>query len=199
MIEDENGKMSLGYQYETQGDSVGEPDGYDPTSDQVIGRYVSKRIPLIGIFVIFFQSGPGIVTVLALLYCLLMIDSITKKIDKAQNKRVEKLAVALDFTSEKNAKGFDAKYSETIYYKGFAYHFNEDGFISKEQIEEGPYLEVPDDSMIKVVEDEQTKEVISETVYSTKDEVETTSENKNNEVEATSENHIENEKGEDNA
>ena len=194
---DKDGKVV--YQYETRGDSVGESDGYNPTSDQVIGRYVSKRIPLIGIFVIFFQSGPGIVTVLALLYCLLMIDSITKKIDKAQNKRVEKLAVALDFTSEKNAKGFDAKYSETIYYKGFAYHFNEDGFISKEEVEEGPYLEVSDDSMIKVVEDEQTKEVISEIVYSTKDEVETTSNNKKEEVETTSENQTEKEKGEDNA
>ena len=183
----------------TQGDAVESPDGYNPKYDQVVGRYITKRIPLIGIFVIFFQSGPGIVTVLALLYCLLMIDSITKKIDKAQNKRVEKLAVALDFTSEKNAKGFDAKYSETIYYKGFAYHFNEDGFISKEEVEEGPYLEVSDDSMIKVVEDEQTKEVISETVYSTKDEVETTSNNKKEEVETTSENQTEKEKGEDNA
>lgn len=184
----------------TQGDAVGKPDGYNPKFEDVIGVYVSKRIPLIGIFVIFFQSPAGIVTVLSLLYCLLMIDTITKKIDKAQNKRVEKLAEALDFKGEKNAKAFDAKYSETIYYKGFAYHFNEDGFIDKESIEEGPYLEKSEDAIIKVVEDEATKEIVSEVVFPTTDEVSITSDkNKKEEVLETSEENNENEKGEDNA
>lgn len=174
--------------FETQGDAVGKPDGYNPSFDQVVGRYVTKRIPLIGIFVIFFQSPAGIVTVLALLYCLLMIDSVTKKIDKAQNKRVEKLGEALDFKEEKNAQAFNAKYSETIYYKGFAYHFNEEGFLYKESIEDGPYLEKSEDAIIKVVEDEATKEIVSEVVFSTTEEVvDTSEENK------------ENEKGEDNA
>lgn len=184
--------------FTTQGDAVGKADGYNPSYDQVIGRYVSKRIPLIGIFVIFFQSPAGIVTVLALLYCMLMIDSITKKIDKAQIKRVEKLSAALDFSGEKNAKAFDAKYSETIYYKGFAYHFNEDGFIDKESIEDGPYLEKSEDAIIKVVEDEATKEIVSEVVYSTNDEVCKTSENKKEEVLETSEEKDKNVKGEEN-
>ena len=178
----------LSKSFVTQGDAVGKPDGYNPTYDQVIGKYVAKRIPLIGIFVIFFQSPAGIVTVLSLLYCLLMIDSITKKIDKAQNKRVEKLGEVLDFKEEKNAKSFNAKYSETIYYKGFAYHFNDEGFVDKEEIEEGPYLDKSEDSIIKVVEDETTKEIVSEVIISTTDEVEQISEEKN-----------ENLKGEDNA
>jgi hypothetical protein len=117
-----------------------------------------------------------------------MIDSITKKIDKAQNKRVEKLGEVLDFKEEKNAKSFNAKYSETIYYKGFAYHFNDEGFVDKEEIEEGPYLDKSEDAIIKVVEDETTKEIVSEVVISTTEEVKDTSEEIN-----------ENSKGEDNA
>lgn len=160
-------EVKFGY-FVTQGDAVGKSDGYEPTHEQVLGRYVSKRIPLIGIFVIFFQSPAGIITVLSLLYCLLMIDSITKRIDKAQNKRVEQLAVALDFKDEKDAKLFDAKYSETIYYKGFAYHFNEDGFLSKEEILDGPYVDKSEDTIIKVVENDE-KTVVSEVVITTEE------------------------------
>ena len=163
----------------TQGDAVGKDDGYEPKYEDVLGRYVGKRIPLIGIFVVFFQSAPGIVTVLSLLYCLLMIDSITKKIDKAQIKRVDKLAEALDYTEEKDSKSFDAKYSETIYYKGFAYHFDEDGFLSKEEIDKGPYLERSEDAIIKVVEDQSTSEVGSEVVISPNED--TTSKNQKDE------------------
>lgn len=179
----------LGGGFVTRGDAVGKDDGFNPKYEDVLGKYVSKRIPLIGIFVIFFQSPAGIVTVFSLLYCMIMIDTITKKIDKAQNKRVEKLAAALDYKDEKNAKSFDAKYLETIYYKGVAYHFNEDGFLDKEDIEDENYLEKSEDAIIKVVEDEATKEIVSEVVISTDDVVEETS---------TTEN-IENKKGEDNA
>ena len=173
----------------TQGDAVGKPDGFNPTRDQVIGKYISKRIPLVGIFIIFFQSPAGIVTVLSLLYCMIMIDTITKKIDKAQLKRVEKLAAALDYKDEKNAKSFNAKYLETIYYKGVAYHFNEEGFLDKEDIEDESYLEKSEDAIIKVVEDEATKEIVSEVVISTDEKVE----------EASTTENIEDKKGEDNA
>ena len=152
------------FQYVTRGDANNTKDEYQPLYEDVLGRYVSKKIPLIGIFVIFFQSPAGIITVLSLLYCLLMIDGITKRIDKAQAMRIEKLAVALDYKEEKNAKSFDAKYLETIYYKGFAYHFDENGFLNKEEIETGPYLEKSEDAIVKVVEDEATNSVVSEVV-----------------------------------
>ena len=43
----------------------------------------------------FFQSYAGIITVLSLVYCLLMIDRKSEKINKVQAKRVEHLLEAL--------------------------------------------------------------------------------------------------------
>ena len=54
--------------YTTRGDANGATDSYKPTFEDVIGRYTGKRIPVVGIFISFFQSYAGIVTVCSVVY-----------------------------------------------------------------------------------------------------------------------------------
>ena len=72
-------------------------------------------------FVLFMQSSIGIITVVALVYCLIMIDRFTEKILRAQQNRLDRLSSAIDFEHETELGTMSASYSETIYYKGFSY------------------------------------------------------------------------------
>ena len=143
--------------YVTRGDIYDstKTDSYRPTYDDVIGRYAGKRIPGIGIFIIFLQSYAGIITVVSLVYCLLMIDTIARKMDKVQIERAQKLEEALDYFDETTSEALKAEYKETIYYKGYAYSFDENGFIEKNEIKEGPYLEQTKDTLIKEITDKE--------------------------------------------
>ena len=49
-IDNDNGVI----RYTTRGDAVGSSDSYHPTSEDVIGIYTNQRIPLLGIFILFF-------------------------------------------------------------------------------------------------------------------------------------------------
>lgn len=147
--------------YETRGDSNNASDKYHPTIDDVKGKYTGVNIPIIGMFVLFMQSSIGIITVVGLIYCLFMIDKLTNKILNAQNERLEKLSVAIDYENETVQGQMQIKFIETIYYKGYSYKFNEDGFIDKDQITDNEILEKSNSSIIKVIENEK-KEIISE-------------------------------------
>lgn len=150
--------------YVTRGDNNNGTDEYKPVYEDVIGRYTGKRIPGIGIFVIFLQSYAGIITVLSLVYCLLMIDRTASKINRVQDERAIKLEEALDYLDETTKENLRAEYKETIYYKGFAYSFDEEGFIEKNPITEGTLLEHSNNSIIKEIkkDDENiaTEEVV---------------------------------------
>ena len=148
--------------YETRGDSNPSSDSYNPSFDDVIGRYTGKKINGIGMFVLFFQSYAGIITIVSLVYCLLMIDRMSEKINKVQSKRVEHLENALRLGADANAKDLQAAYSETIYYKGFAYHFKDGDFVEKLEITDGPYLEKSNDTMIKEVQNESDSSLVVE-------------------------------------
>lgn len=141
--------------YITRGDIYDstKTDVFRPSFDDVIGRYTGKRIPGIGIFIIFLQSYAGIITVVSLVYCLLMVDSISRKIDKVQSERVQKLEEALDYFDETTSEALKAEYKETIYYKGYAYSFDENGFIDKIEIKDGPYLKQDKDTLIKEIQE----------------------------------------------
>ena len=140
--------------YVTRGDSNNQTDDYRPVYNDVIGRYTGKRIPGVGIFVMFLQSYAGIITVLSLVYCLLMIDRTASKINKVQDERIEKLEEALDYLDETTKETIRAEYTEVIYYKGFAYTFTEDGYVDKTAIVDGPYLEQSNNAIIKEVKNE---------------------------------------------
>lgn len=148
-------------QYETRGDSNNASDSYRPTIDDIQGKYVGKHIPMVGVFVLFMQSSIGIITVASLIYCLLMIDHYTNKILKAQNARLDHLSQAIDYQTETELGTMKAHYTETIYYKGISYKFNEEGFIDKEEIKDEDMLEKSSSSIIQVVENNDTNEVVS--------------------------------------
>ena len=69
-----------GVEYETRGDSNNISDTYHPNIKDIHGKYTGKHLPLAGMFVLFMQSSIGLVTMIALIYCLTMIDKITNKI-----------------------------------------------------------------------------------------------------------------------
>lgn len=148
----------------TRGDSNNSNDKYHPKFDDVIGRYTNKKIGGIGIFIVFFQSAPGIMTVIAMVYVLTMMDRVNNKMEKAQEERIKHLDEVINHVGgdADSTKQMKAIYNETIYYKGYAYHFTDDGFVSKEEIVDEEFLEKSESTIIKVIEDENHVENVVE-------------------------------------
>ena len=102
-------------------------------------------------FLMFLQSYSGIVTVAAIIYCLIMIESVGGRIYDAREDRLLFLQESIDFKTDTVQDGkIDSSFTETVYFKDFAYTFNEHGFVSKERITETPDAEennsVPEES-----------------------------------------------------
>lgn len=147
----------------TRGDANNADDKYQPSFDDVLGVYRGARLPFVGMFVMFLQSYAGIITVISLFYCLFMIDYVYRKIEKCEDKRISELLGAIE-SDELSAKAMRAEFKETIYYKGYAYRFDENGFIDKTEIPEG--VQPAEDTMVKVYDDGEEKlsrEIIIET------------------------------------
>ena len=126
-----------GPRYITRGDSNNADDAYKPSVDDVIGEYTGTKIPYVGAFVIFLQSFSGILTVAAVIYCLIMIEGVGNKIYCAQEKRLEFLQESIDFkTDTVKDDSIGSSFVETVYFKNYAYTFNEEGLVSKELISE---------------------------------------------------------------
>ena len=124
---------SSGLRYITRGDSNNADDQYSPSFDDVLGEYTGQRIPLAGVFVMFLQSFSGIVTIVAIIYCLIMIEIVRNKIESAREDRLIFLQKSIDFKTETNPDiDTDAAFVETVYFKNYAYTFDKDGFVSKE-------------------------------------------------------------------
>ena len=136
--------------YTTRGDANNDFDRYRPSYSDVIGVYRGKHVEAVGIVVMFLQSYSGIITVVALIYCLVMIDVVYRKIEKCEESRLKLLLDAIG-SDENSAKSMRAEFKETIYYRGFAYRFDEKGFIDKTPIPEGE--EPEEDTMVKVYDD----------------------------------------------
>lgn len=150
--------------YVTRGDSNNEDDAYHPKFDDIIGKYTDFKLNGVGVFVMFLQSYAGIITVVSLVYCLIMIDRTAEKINLVQNKRIKQLEDVIDYSNESNIDSLKAEYVEKIYYKGFSYSFNENGFIEKTEIKDGEYLKKSDSAMIKEVTNTVTSEKIAEEI-----------------------------------
>ena len=129
---------ALGVRYVTRGDANNAIDKYKPTFDDVIGRYTGTRIPFLGLFAMFLQSYSGIVTIAAIIYCLLMIDRSGEKINVAENTRLEFLAQSIDFKKESFITDGDLEstFLEKVRYKNYIYTFDENGFVSKSEIQD---------------------------------------------------------------
>lgn len=126
-----------GIRYITRGDSNNANDAYKPGINDVLGKYNGTRIPYLGIFVMFLQSYSGVLTVAAIIYCLFMIESIRNKIQDAREARLAFLQDSIDFKTETTRDGdINSSFTETVYFKNYAYTFNEKGFVSKTLIED---------------------------------------------------------------
>ena len=66
-----------------------------------------------------------------------MLRNYNTRATRVRDERVKMLkdAIDIDIPSLKNANELKAVYSETIYYKQHAYHFNETGFVKKEEVD----------------------------------------------------------------
>ena len=140
--------------FTTRGDanSFEAVDKFKPTINDIKGRYINKNIPLIGMFILFMQSSLGMITIIALIYCLLMVDRFTSKLTNASVDRLNKLKKAIDFKNDEKVE-LKAHFEETLYYKGYAYKFNEDGFIDKEEIKDQNMLNESSFKIIRVLDD----------------------------------------------
>ncbi len=140
-----------GMRYVTRGDSNNMDDSYKPSIDDVLGKYTGTRVPYVGVFIMFLQSISGILTIAAVIYCLIMIESFGNKMYIAREERLIILQDAIDLQTETiKDEEMDAKFTEKVYFKEYVYTFDEKGFVSKELISEQPDAQdlnsVPDDS-----------------------------------------------------
>jgi signal peptidase I len=125
-----------GIRYVTRGDSNNATDKYKPSFDDIIGRYTDQRVALIGLFAMFLQSYSGIITIVAVIYCLLMIEGIGEKINRTENARLTMLSQSIDFEREKvlSENELESTFIEKVRYKNYEYIFDENGFVSKTEI-----------------------------------------------------------------
>ena len=129
----------------TRGDANADDavDKFHPTIDDIQGKYVNKRIPLIGMFILFIQSSLGMITIIALAFCLVMIERYSSKILHEQENRLKLLKEYINFDHEYGSKEMFVSHVEKIYYKGSIYLFDENGFVEKlENKEENKTMEV---------------------------------------------------------
>ena len=122
--------------YTTRGDANSATDSYHPKMKDVIGKYTGKKIPAIGIFIMFFQSYAGIVTILSVVYCSFMISHFNKKLDTATDERRELLATLfnVDEMGARDPELMTNAHASIIYYKGFAYEISSDGKADKREM-----------------------------------------------------------------
>ncbi len=123
--------------YTTRGDANDASDTYRPKTSDVIGKYTGKNIRVLGIFILFFQSYSGIVTVLAIIYCMIMFDNRTAAINGARSARQAALIESLELDKYRGEdKKVSVEFVEKLYFDKYIYNFKEDGFVSKEVAEE---------------------------------------------------------------
>lgn len=147
--------------YTTRGDSNSATDSYHPKIQDVIGKYTGKKIPGIGIFIMFFQSYAGIVTILSVIYCSFMISHFNKKLDIATEERKELLTAIfnIDEMGARDPELMTNVHASTIYYKGYAYEISSDGKankreMSQKELEQYSVSEEP----LKIEENQEEKE-----------------------------------------
>ena len=138
--------------YLTRGDANDLTDSYRPVFEDVIGVYNGFNIPYLGIFIIFLQSNSGIVTVIAILYCLILFGILSDKIEKKLETRKKELLEVIDV--DINNKNLNHDFIERIYYKGYVYSFNNNNFIGKEKIKDDDINTPNEESeIITIIED----------------------------------------------
>lgn len=113
--------------YRTRGDANARIDAGTRTYEDIVGVYNGKRVPVLGIFVIFLQSYSGMVTIVALIYCIWMFSSQYNKFKKVCDERSSLLLSLLIDPNDINE--LKTTYIQYIYYRDNIYEFNDGKFV----------------------------------------------------------------------
>lgn len=130
--------------------------------DDILGYYNETRIQSLGIFVIFLQSNAGIITIVAIAYCLFMFDYYNTKYEKAIDIRTNQLIELMNYDLSKPLSEEDVQlvYKQEVLYKNSLYTFSKGKFISKEVITDKDTLEKVKENMISITKkDTKSKKV----------------------------------------
>ena len=126
------------------------------TFDNIVGYYNGFRMELIGVFVIFLQSNAGIITIVAIAYCLIMFDHYNSKLEEAINKRSDLLIKELKYNFNENGT------ISTYFIERAIYSNKEYTFINGEFFKEGDvnFTEFEFAKSIEKANEEKTSENI---------------------------------------
>ncbi len=122
----------------TRGDYNNANDSYSPKFNDVIGLYTNRRIKSIGVFIMFFQSYAGIITVVSIVYTMLFISHFNRKLEEATYDREEILNehFDIDLLNDKTYLEMESSFLESIFYRNEVYLFTSDGFKEKRKMNE---------------------------------------------------------------
>ena len=90
-IEEPNEKHPDKRYFTLQGDAVQYRDEFPVTYDQMRGIYRNLRIPFVGSFIMFMQSPAGWLCILLVLFAIIFIPFVEKKIEKEKKARLQVL------------------------------------------------------------------------------------------------------------
>ena len=125
-------KTTTSTRYVTRGDKYAQDDPYKTLQKNVVGRYTGVEIPFLGAIVLFLQAPAGLITMGALLLCMLMFDSNSGQISKEQQKRTDFLLTILDIDNMTDQSELSVDFVENIYLDKVAYSFSSEGLVSKD-------------------------------------------------------------------
>ena len=117
--------------YVTRGDANNTTDSYEPTFKDIIGKYTNNRVKTVGIFVIFFQSYSGIITIAAVIYCLFMFDKLNNKLQDAQENRLNLLLESIEFDSDEDGSNITSSFTQELIYKDKVFVFKDNKLVEK--------------------------------------------------------------------
>ncbi len=135
--------------FKTQGDANDKIDEYRPVFEDIVGEYNGKRVPMLGMFVLFFQSPSGLVTAIAAIYCLIMMDALSNKMNKQADRRCDLLNSIYEIDKMKEEDIINSKVANVQYVimKSYMYRISELGLIDKTPINS----DYPDKKLLDVV------------------------------------------------
>ena len=119
--------------YYTRGDANNLTDTFVSTFDDIVGVYNNKRIPLLGMFILFAKSYVGMATLIGIIYYVYLFDNVTKKIDDETKNRVSQLVEVINNLKDKDS--LKSEFIQYIYLDDNIYQFVDGHFVSKVQPE----------------------------------------------------------------
>lgn len=147
----------------TRGDANSGDDVYHPVFKDIIGRYNNKRIPGLGIFVMFFQSYIGIIAIASVVYMMIYINIYNRKLDNVIYEREMMLDKLFDVEklNDETYKEMELNIESSLFYRGETYIFDRNGFKEKHLMTEEEkqlFDNLQKESNTEIVVNKQTKE-----------------------------------------